>query len=284
MVSGPVQDAHPADMDAPASCPSPWSPSSPSSLWSPSSPSSLWSPPAVTFVVNTCHAYAATTLTTALESLSMARVPDTSVVVVVGQCPGGHLPDDMPVVARGTRVVARDFGAGALTGLVWASSPASAGVVDTPWVVYLHDTMVAGPDFRDRVHDVCRAVTEDNAGVAATAAEGTAAQTRCVKLLDTRSLGVGLYDTAWLRTLDLEHLKAASSDSDGGGGVKAWREDKVFLMCPLDATRFLGRFDSPESRHVMGEFRYSETSPPRVIEHYPALDVYKLKRGETHAA
>lgn len=214
-----------------------------------------------TVVINTCAEYAATTVPVLLESMGVAGVPHQNIVIVCGQCAEGQSPPTIGL-ADDIRKIFVPYSAEALTGLIAVSE--LAGAVATPWVLYLQDTMVVGRDFAYRALMLCDSVSPDTID--------------CVKLLDRYSLSVGLYSTAWLRGLDLDGLKRTVHTKQDMQRIKLWSEDRVFGMCAADRSMFLAEFRNPQERVHMGEFRYADVGAARrVIEHYPVLDVYKLK-------
>ena len=213
-----------------------------------------------TIVVQTCYEHAATTLPVLLESLETVGVPlSSSLLVVCGQCPADSQGDPvLPGYDGSYRVVPVGYAAGALTGLVCVSE--RPALVATPWLLYIRDTMAAGEEFLERALEAYRQICDTPST--------SQAPVRCVKLLDRASMGVGFYDTRWLGSLDLVGCK-------GKGGRAA--PDEVFDLCPAECAKYIGEFDNPEHRQVLGEFRYSEAAAARTIEHYPALDLYKFK-------
>lgn len=211
-----------------------------------------------TVVINTCAEYASTTVPVLLESLGVAGVPRQSIVIVCGQCADGQEPG-IPM-ADDIRTIFVSYTAEALTGLIAVSE---SDAVTTPWVLYLQDTMVVGRDFAYRALMLCDSVSPETID--------------CVKLLDRYSLSVGLYSTAWLRTLDLAGFKRVVHTKADMQRIKLWSEDRVFGMCAADRSMYLAEFRNPEERVTMGDFRYGDVGAKRLIEHYPVLDVYKLK-------
>lgn len=230
-----------------------------------------------TVVIHTCASYAPTTLPMLLESLELAGVPTESVLVVCGQCADGQRPvvETGNVLYRNVRMITVPYTAESLTGLICLSEQHS--LVDSPWVLYIQDTMVVGDEFLPRALEAHRQIL----GLPST----SESPVLCVKLLDKFSLSVGFYNTTWLRGLDLRDLKTTVNEDDlhAMRDIKTWCEDKVFDLCPLDSVRFLGRFDSPEDRRLLGDFKYSDTSAARQIEHYPSLDLYKFKSWDGDA-
>lgn len=237
-----------------------------------------------TIVIQTCYSYAEVAVPVLLASLAQAGVPRESLLVVCGQCPpaagggGGTCRPPRIPGAEGLRVAAVSYTAEALTGLIHLSEtppPAPDPLLDpdssppTGWVLYLQDTMAAGPDFLRRALEVHRQVLDTPST--------SESSVHCVKLLNGFSMSVGFYDLAWLRGLDLGALKAEAADTDRVREIKTWCEDKVFDMCPAASARFLAEFNNPEDRRVLGAFRYSDSSAARKIEHYPVLDLYKFK-------
>lgn len=214
----------------------------------------------LTLVINTCAAYAPTTVPMLLESLGAAGVPPEAIRIVCGQ--SSDKPPAIPLVDEmGISVVHTEYTAEAMTGLVYLSE--HHDLVDTPWVLYLQDTMAVGPDFPYKALMVCDSVSVE--------------QVDCVRLLDMFSLSVGLYSTAWLQGLDLSEYKRQARTTRDVQQIKTWSEDRVFGLCAPERARHLAEYQNPTDRVVMGDFRYSDASTPRIIEHYPVLDVYKLK-------
>lgn len=209
-----------------------------------------------TIVINTCRAYASTALPMLMQSLAAAGVPVSQVVVVCGQCGA----DEAPEVPVGVRLECREYTAEAMTGLIALSE---SDLVATPWVLYVQDTMMVGPQFPFRALQLCDAVSP--------------ADTDCVRLLDMFSLSVGLYSTAWLRGLDLSGFKRLAATKEDMQRIKTWSEDRVFGLAESARSRHLAEFGNPADRVLRGDFRYTPESPRRVIEHYPVLDLYKLK-------
>jgi len=228
-------------------------------------------PHAYTLVINTCAPYAPVTLPPLLASLDMAGFPRSRIVVTCGQCPGGVAPE-VPE-ARGVRVVACDYAAEALTGLIALSERPEDIAGLAPWVLYIQDTMMVGERFPQATHEVMRQLEA--------APSSSAHPTLCVKLCDVFSLSVGFYSVAWLRDQDLAEFKASADvDEHGMRQIKTWCEDKVFERCPPESTKFLGKWSD---REMVGTFRYSDEGHERYIEHYPVLDLYKFKSWDGDA-
>ena len=75
--------------------------------------------------------------------------------------------------------------------------------------------------------------------------------------------------------LDEKSIKERMQKSvDAVRRLKMHIEDKAFDMADPKRTVVLGRFDA---RQILGEFRYPGSDVPRVVEYYPALDLYKVK-------
>lgn len=213
-----------------------------------------------TIVINTCEGYQSVSLPVLLQSLAMAGIPPESLLVVCGQCP---VPESATV--DGMRVRRVPYTAEALTGLIHVSE---SDDVTTDWVLYIQDTMAVGEEFGPRILETYRQMMERPSG----STTGLLA----VKLLDHFSLSVGFYEVAWLRELreEIRGFKVMAADEHAMRDIKTWCEDKIFDMCPPGRILHLSEF---VNRKDMGEFRYSETSASRRIEHYPVLDLYKFK-------
>lgn len=195
---------------------------------------------AVRIVINATAPRGPAALPVLLESLHLNNVPMHTVTVV---CPG-ELPQ-LPAARART-----DFNAGSLTGLVHA---AESGPEEWPedWVLYLHETMVAGDSFLSRLSDLA----------------GAAAGLHCVTLSkDVHGCNAGLYSLAWLRTLGLERLRDPAAAVHIG---------EVAARCDPERRRFM----TAEVQDV-GEFRYSEADPEVLrIRWHPELDVYEFRQA-----
>ncbi len=214
-------------------------------------------------VVTTCHTYFDVTTPVLLASMREAGVPMERVHIVKGQA--GESRDDVDRTAP--RVHSCEYTAEALTALVYAAEHPEAF---KGWVLLLQDTMTVGLDFVRRALEVY--------DTHCTRPETT----RCVKLLDKFSLSVGFYHMPWVRTLDLTPIKRHDADEHVVRDVKMFIEDWVFDKCPNPT--WLGRFDNDQHRRVLGWFSYAPGAARRMIEHYPVLDVCKLKSwyGQVH--
>lgn len=216
-----------------------------------------------TIVINTCDAYMSTSLPVLLDTLALAGIPAESLLVVCGQSAAAA----REVAEGGIRVHRVPYTAEALTGLIYLSETDDT-VVSDGWVLYLQDTMAVGEQFGPRIVETYRQVMERPSG--------SESSLLAVKVLDHFSLSVGFYDLAWLRELreEIRGFKVMCADEHAMREIKTWCEDKVFDMCPPDRILHL---DSFVDRRQLGEFRYSESSAVRQIEHYPSLDLYKFK-------
>lgn len=233
-----------------------------------------------TIVVNTCASYAPVTLPVLFESLDRAGVPRAATLVVVGQCPGGRLPEGLP---GGTTYAAVEYTAECLTALV-----AAPDLVDTPWIFLLQDTMAVGPEFPARVQRAYELLSERSdpsaAGTSSShAPSSSSSPLKCVRLLDRFSMSVGFYDVAWLRTLGLRERFARPGDCDVRE-IKRWSEDAVFDLAPPGGEAHLAEHDDPAQRRVQGEMRYVPGGRARTVEHYPVLDLTKCKSWDGDAS
>jgi hypothetical protein len=187
-----------------------------------------------------------------------------SVHVVVGSCPEAPLADLVAMIADLEPLVgvtAVPFGALELTGVV----ACARGVVSTtPWFMMIHDTSFVGPSFVQRASEVHSRVrdTEDF---------------DVVKLLDTFSMSVGFYRRDWVRSKAADMVSIVSPDIDSIRTLKMVVDDIVFAMADPKRTAVLGRFDDLNDRADVGRFMYKDSATDRLVEHYPSLDLYKLK-------
>lgn len=216
-------------------------------------------------VVTTCLEYAARTLPALFDTMRAAGVPLASVHVVVGQCPGGiDAGSDLGelaagLVGEGVRVTSVAYGAEALTGVVRTALHGAR----TPWILMIQDSCFVGPGFVAKATEVHDRVRESD-------------EYDVVKLTDRFSLSIGFYRTAWLESKaeDLRRVCIHRFDVDSIRRLKMHIEDKAFDMADPARTAVLGRF---EDRAIVGGFRYPGSATDRVVEHYPALDVFKVK-------
>lgn len=214
-------------------------------------------------VVTTCKSYAPTTIPAFLETFRHCGVPTAALKIVVGQCDGQHECDALSrLESEGVTVVTVPYGVEALTGVV---AVANGELATTPWFVYVQDSCLVGPDFATRVAQVLKHADEPRFDV--------------VKLLDTFSLSVGMYRSEWVKSkaADLNAHRIFAFDTDSMRRMKMHIEDKAFQMADPARTLVLGRFSDPKDRLLVGEFRYPGSATRREVEHYPSLDLYKLK-------
>ena len=209
----------------------------------------------LTILVTTCAPYMNVTLPHLLRSLEEAGIPEESVVMVAGQVrdPTEH---ELFVRAKG-HTCPWTFEAG--TGLMYAAEHPE--IVKTPWILHIQCTMLAEPDFADKVSRVFRETVRDS-------------EEDVWKLLDTFSLTVGFVRTSWLLRQCFDKLKVVPKDTRDIQRLKMWCEDKVFENARCGA---LGRFADPESRKVLGTMSYPGGGAERIIESYPLLGLVKFK-------
>lgn len=207
--------------------------------------------PPCTIVINTCAKYAATTMPGLLDSLRAARVPGSSVCVVIGACDGQDpaLEYDWP----GMRIVEKSYTWLDLTAMVAISN--DEDIVRTPWILYLHDTSRVGPEFMGMLKK--------------TFWDMHAHQLDACMLLPETSMNIGYYRTSWVRGLRLNDHMHHPSESQALkiGGV----EDRVF-----DMTSNKMHLETVADFVPAGHHRYGD-GVPRRVEYYPALDMYKYK-------
>lgn len=211
-------------------------------------------------IVTTCLEYAPKTLPALLDTMKASGVPLVSVHVVVGQCPAGRPECIAELEREGAKVTTVPYGAEALTGAV---ACARGDVSTTPWFLMIQDTCFVGPGFvklASEVHDRVRDTDDFDV----------------VKLLDKFSLSIGFYRTTWLasKAADLDRVRIESFDVDSIRRLKMFVEDVAFDMADPARTAVLGRFDD---RALVGNFKYPGSDTDRVVEHYPSLDIYKVK-------
>lgn len=126
------------------------------------------------------------------------------------------------------------------TSVICEPLASAARHADLPrWIVYLHDAMAVGGGFVRKAFDLYRLLSEAPAS----------ARVGCARLTD--AVSVGLYDTAWLKTLE------PTTPDDAIPGGKA---------CG----------DHESARVLKGGFQYAEDEAPLSIEWYPSLDVYRF--------